>query len=230
MVDNAAPSDFSFILASCIQDMKSSLGMMLESQASMREICPPQDPEQVKAYAVLEYETARINIELVQLASLYRLEHDNLLVQVDEHYVSDVLEEQLARNELLFKNRGIQLTVNCDENLTWYFDGELIGDVINTVLVNCSRYCRKQVHVSIEKQQNMLCISIADDGSGYPETMLAAPGEIASDGLFLSGGPRLGVLFACRIANLHHLKGIHGFVQLENSGVLNGGVFRLFLP
>lgn len=230
MIDNAAPSDFSFILASSVQDMKNSLGVLLDSLASMREVFPPQDSQQAKTYAVLEYETARINSELVQLLSLYSLQHENLLVQVDEHHVIDVVEEQLARNEMLFKSRDIRLTVDCDENLSWYFDGELIGGVINNLLVNCSRYCRKQVHVSVRKQENMLCISIADDGSGYPEAMLAAPGEVNADVLFLSGSPRPGLLFANRIANLHRSQGRHGYIRLENSGPLNGGVFRLFLP
>ena len=230
MVDKAAPADFSFILTSSVHDMKNSLGVFLDSLAAMREALPPQSPEQAKTYAVLEYETARINTELVQLLSFYHLQQEHLLVQIDQHHVIDILDEQLVRNEVLFRSCGIQLTINCDENLSWYFDSELIGSVINSILVNCSRYCRKHVHVSIEKQENMLCISIADDGSGYPEGMLAAVSEISTDVLFLNSNPRPGLLFASRVANLHRSKDIRGFIRLENSGPLGGGVFRLFLP
>jgi signal transduction histidine kinase len=105
--------------------MKNSLGVLLDSLASMREALPPQNSEQAKTYAVLEYETARINTELVQLLSLYHLQQEHLLVQVDRHHVIDILDEQLARNEVLFKSCDIQLTINCDENLSWYLMANL---------------------------------------------------------------------------------------------------------
>src|SRR5690606_37607816 len=133
-----ATVDFAFVLASSVHDMKNSLGMLLSTLSSMREQSPLQSSEQAKTYAVLEYEAARINNELVQLLSLYRMQHERLPVQIDEHHIIDILDEQVARNEVLFEARKITLTIDCDDSLRWYFDSELIGGVINNILVNCS--------------------------------------------------------------------------------------------
>ena len=224
------PLDFAFVLASSVHDMKNSLGMLLNTLATMMEKSPPQDAEQTRTYAVLEYEAARINSELVQLLSLYRMQHEHLLVQIDEHHVIDVLEEQLARNDMLFRTRGIHLQLDCDEDLSWYFDGELIGGVINNILVNCARYCRNTLLVSANIIDNKLCIAIADDGQGYPASMLAAPHEINAGVSFSSGSTNLGLLFAHRVAELHRSREQQGYIQLANPGPLGGGVFQLWLP
>src|SRR5690606_25365781 len=105
-------------------------------------------------------EAARINSELIQLLSLYRIQEDRMLVQIDEHYLIDILEEQLTKNDMLFKTRGIAVELDCDDNLNWYVDGELLGGVINTILVNCSRYCRARLQVSAKMEQGMLRITI----------------------------------------------------------------------
>lgn len=230
MNEKDAPLDFSFVLASSVHDMKNSLGMLLNSLASMMAASPPKDPEQIKAYAILEYEAARINSELVQLLSLYRMQYERMLVQIDEHHIIDILEEQLARNELLLHTRGIILDVDCDEDLRWYFDGELIGGVINNILVNCSRYAREQLQIRISMEDGMLCIAIADDGGGYPETMLAAPREVNAGVSFSTGSTNLGLLFAHRVAQLHRSSERVGYIRLANNGPLGGGVFSLYLP
>src|SRR5690606_32790296 len=104
---------------------------------------------------------ARINSELIQLLSLYRMREDRMLVQIDEHYLIDILQEQLARNDMLFRTRGICVELDCDEDLKWYIDGELLGGVINTILVNCSRYCHERLHIAARMENNMLHIAIA---------------------------------------------------------------------
>lgn len=225
-----APVDFALVLASSVHDMKNSLGMLLNTLATMMENSPPQNAEQERIFAVLEYEAARINSELVQLLSLYRMQHEHLLVQIDEHHVIDVLEEQLARNDMLFRTRNIQLQMGCDEDLSWYFDGELIGGVINNILVNCARYCRNTLHIDATITDNKLCIAIHDDGEGYPVSMLAAPHEINAGVSFSSGNTHLGLLFAHRVAGLHRSRQERGYIQLANDGLLGGGVFQLWLP
>src|SRR5690606_18352388 len=137
MNDKDNTVDFAFVLASSVHDMKNSLGMLLNTLATMMEQSPARDEAQAKTYAVLEYEAARINSELIQLLSLYRMQEERMLVQIDEHHVIEILEDQLARNDMLFRTRGIKVELDCSEHLSWYVDGELLGGVINTILVNC---------------------------------------------------------------------------------------------
>ncbi|WP_111641948.1 sensor histidine kinase [Marinimicrobium alkaliphilum] len=222
--------DFSFVLASSVHDMKNSLGMLLHTLGEVIEQSPPQDEAQARQFAVLQYETSRINSELVQLLALYRMQERRMLVDVDEQYVRDVIEDQIARNDMLFQTRGINVELDCDDDLAWYFDAELIGGVINNVLVNAARYTRETLKVSARVDEHGLLISIADDGTGYPQAMLDAPAQENAGVSFSSGNTHLGLLFAQRVVEAHKSKGARGALLLENGGELGGGILNLRLP
>lgn len=223
------PIDFSFVLASSVHDMKNSLGMLLNTLAAMVESSPPKDAEQAQFFSTLEYEAARINGELVQLLSLYRMDEKTLVVVIDEHHVLDIIEEQIARNDTLLRSRNIEIQVDCDVDLGWYFDNELIGGVLNNLIVNCARYCRNQLLVSATEENGFLCIAVADDGQGYPESMLLGPLPQTAVS-FSSGNTRLGLLFARKVLELHKSKKGQGYMTIANNGPLGGGVLKLYLP
>jgi signal transduction histidine kinase len=223
------PIDFSFVLASSVHDMKNSLGMLLHTLSAMMENSPPKDAEQARFFSTLEYEAARINGELVQLLSLYRMDENTMVVVIDEHHPIDIIEEQIARNDTLLKSRGIEIQVDCDSDLIWYFDNELIGGVLNNLVVNCARYCRKQLLVTATEEKGFLCISVADDGQGYPDNMLLGPLPQTAVS-FSSGNTRLGLLFTRKVLELHNTKKGQGSMTIANNGPLGGGVLKLYLP
>lgn len=228
--DQANTLDFSLVLASSVHDMKNSLGMLLNSLESMAQEAPPQNEAQKKYYSTLSYEASRINNELVQLLALYRMQHEHFMVQVDEHVVIDVIEDQLARNDMLFETRNVQVEVLCDEALRWYFDCDLIGGIVNNILVNCVRYSRARIQIAVQVVDEMLCLAIADDGHGYPQAMLDAP-QLENAGVsFSTGSTNLGLLFAHRVAALHRAHERKGCIHLANNGPLGGGVLSLYLP
>lgn len=222
--------DFSFILASSVHDMKNSLGMLLNTLADVMAKYPPQDEVHAKSYAVLEYEAARINGELIQLLSLYRLDHDKVRAYIEECLVIDVLSEQVARNHTLLQTRAIDLAFECDEALMGYFDSDLVGGVVNNILVNCARYSKNKLKLAAAQTAEGLCITIEDDGPGYPDHMLNASTFSEVKGTFAGGRPHLGLMFANRVALMHKNKGQHGFIRLNNNSSLGGGCFQLFLP
>ena len=230
-MNRESPSlDFSFVLASSVHDMKNSLSMLLTTLTDVIAQYPPQDVNQANAYAVLEYEAARINSELIQLLSIYRLENDQIHAHIDEHLVGDILAEQVARNYELFKSRNLVLEIACDDGLIGYFDGDLVGGVINNVLVNCSRYSSQRVRLAAAQTPDGLCISIEDDGAGYPAEMLEASTFTESRAHFAEGRPHLGLIFANKIALMHQNKGRLGFISLSNRSTLGGGCFKVYLP
>ena len=222
--------DFSFVLASSVHDMKNSLGMLLSTLGDVMEKFPARNEEQASSYAVLEYEAARINSELIQLLSLYRLDHDCIRVHVDEHFVIDTLNDQIARNHMLMQTRAIQLELDCDDNLQAYFDSDLVAGVLNNVLVNCARYCKQKICISARQEPEGLRITIEDDGPGYPADMMDNDDEAGVTIGFSGGRPHLGLLFANKVALMHKMKSRHGFIRLSNNSRLGGGCFSLHLP
>lgn len=228
MKNKAPPLDFSFVLASSVHDMKNSLGMLLNTINDVMVQYPPQTEVHANSYAVLEYEAARINSELIQLLSIYRLDHEDIRLHIDQYYVRDLLSDQIARNQGVIKTRKIELELDCDESLQGYFDADLVGGVVNNILVNCARYSKHKLRIAARQTDQGLCISIEDDGPGYPKRMLESADYF--DTGFAGGRPHLGLLFAHKVALMHQANEQQGFVHLHNGGHLGGGCFSIYLP
>ena len=227
---NDKPLDFSLVLASSVHDMKNSLGMLLNTLEQVIADNPAQNEEQAQRFACLQYESSRINVELVQLLSIYRMQNDRMPIHIEEHYVVETLEEQLARNHMLFETRSIKVRIDCDEDLKGYFDAELVGGVVHNILVNCARYSREKLSIVASCSSGGLSIAVCDDGGGYPPSMLAAPSTTNAGVSFSSGSTNLGLFFAFKVAELHCINGVCGRIELANNGPLGGGVFTIHLP
>ncbi len=222
--------DFSTVLASSVHDMKNSVGMLLASVESILEEHEQEIGENNKHFRTLHYEASRINGELIQLLTLYRMDSGFLPVNVDEHYVIDVFEDQVARNQPLLDTSRIDMQVHCNHDLLWYFDTDLIGGVIHNVLVNCIRYTDTRIRLSATEADNMLCVEVCDNGPGYPDDMLEDPSTRVYSAEVSKGATQLGLFFAQNIAQLHRQGDRRGRIELCNGGALGGGVFRLLLP
>ncbi len=219
--------DFSTVLASSVHDMKNSVSMLIASLEGVLAEMPAQNPVQAEQINSLHYEASRINNELVQLLSIYRLQQKHLSMTIDQHYILDVLEDQVARNYPLIKSRGIELTVNCDDNLEAYFDADLVGNVIQNILVNGCRYTKSQLQLNARIQEGVLCVSVADDGDGFPESMLG----FSDEKKFGNGhSTHLGLYFASLIATMHTSARGTGRIALRNGEPLGGGVFEFYIP
>jgi K+-sensing histidine kinase KdpD len=180
--------------------------------------------------ATLQYEAERVNNDLIQLLGIYRLENQQLRLQVDEQYVSDFLEEQAARYGTLFESRGIAIELACDADTIGYFDHDLVAGILNNTLANAARYTKDALKLQAEFEDGWLVISLADNGRGYPKAMLDAPGEILSGINFQTGSTSLGLFFSAKVAALHVQGDKQGRIELTNGGELGGGIFKIYLP
>lgn len=230
MTDSKKSVDFSLVLASSVHDMKNSIGMLIASLEAALEDQPPEKRKENKHFNTLHYEASRINSELVQLLSIYRMEHNHLPLRIDQHYVIDVLEEQIARNHALIESKDIEMILACPDDLEWVFDADLVGSVVQNVLVNCSRYTKHKLLLSAGIKDDVLCLTVADDGGGYPKAMLEASSKIIEEVDVTAGNTHLGMYFAEQIAALHKQKNRVGYITLKNGEPLGGGVFQMFLP
>lgn len=234
------PNDvpFSMMLASSVHDIKNSLGMLLNTLDSVIEATPNASDLQRSQFGTLRGEAARINNSMIYLLGLYRLQEKQLPLQIQEIFVDDFLEEQIAANELLFSIRQLRITCECDEDLRAYFDPTLIAGILNNVLVNASRYANKTIRVIARPNANNgVVIEVRDDGPGFPEKMLSANANAPQDQFanddrgidFHSGSTSLGLYFAAQVANLHCRGDERGTIELTNQQP-NGSCFRLVLP
>lgn len=232
------PIDFSMLLASSVHDVKNSLAMLIQSLEELVE--EDTSNERKSKYSILRGEASRINHTLIHLLGMYRLQTERLTVNLQEVYVADFLEEQIANHQLLFDVNNISVTVDCDEDLTAFFDENLVAGIISNVLVNDAKYTKDSIRIEAQATKSGgICIAVIDNGDGFPQNIIESvqieseqpdsPDHSDRSIDFASGSTNLGLYFAQQIAALHQNKDTQGTIQLSNieSG---GGKFTLTLP
>lgn len=225
-----ASFDFAAVLASCVHDMKNGLCMMLQALDTLAARLPEQDQESAEEFARLHYEASRLNGDLMHLLALYRSDRQAMPLNVEEHFLDDLIEEMVQKNTLYLDMRNLSVERQLDPDLAWYFDRDLIMNLLNDVLVNAMRYCRQKILIRAEVVDGQLKILIVDDGPGYPPSMLAQSLTPLEQPELSAGRTGLGLYFAALIANAHQKRDRNGTIELANNGDLGGSVFTLTLP
>lgn len=224
------PLDFSLVFGSAVHDVKNSVGLLLHSLDEFITANPPQTEDDNQRVVVLNYEASRINNDMMQLLSIYRLENERLFITVEEVLVKEFLEDEMLAHGTLLRMKGIDVSIDCDENLVWYFDSMLIKNVLTNVLVNTIRYTKDQLRVAVEKVDGYICISVEDNGVGFPDELCKDPGGYLTRINFNTGSTGLGLYFSARVAELHRNKDLEGYIELDNKASIGGGAFRIYLP
>lgn len=222
--------DFAAILASSVHDMKNSLSMLINQLEDIGELWHPTDPEAADKLAHLQYQSKRLNSQLVQMLALYKIGNSQYYLNLSDHNIEEFLQEATLHHSEILKRQGITIDVVADSQLQWFFDRHLVYGVINNVLNNAYKYSKKQVRVSAEQADGFLVIRVADDGDGYPEEMLTRKQDGPTSISFESGSTGLGLLFSHQVAELHVHKERRGHIVLDNQGINGGGRFSLYLP
>lgn len=222
--------DFATVLASAVHDMKNSLCMLIQSMESLQQDLAPHSISASQELARIHYEATRLNTNLLQLLSLYRIEKDQLPLHLDEYPIDDILDEILVKNQLYSEQKAIAIQVECDRNLCWFLDNDLVSNLLNDIFVNALRYSKSKLLLKAAVHAEQICFEIHDDGDGYPEFMLENAIEQMNNLNLAAGRTGLGLFFAHLIAIAHQNKGKTGRIELCNGGAFGGGVFRLWLP
>ncbi len=219
------------VLASTVHDMKNSLGMLGESlNQIVSDIELPHLSEKArKNCGIVQYESSRINISLMQLIALYKMENEQLPFNPNYSNLSDFLEEQMLRHTILLEAKGIEHVVDVPEDMEGFFDESLVEIVLENIIGNAIRYTKSKITIQCKKT-DYLCIAVIDDGPGYPEAMIELAGGYMQGINQSTGSTGLGLFFAQRIAELHHHNKKHGRISLSNCEKTCGGQFVLLLP
>lgn len=229
-----AQEDISFtdFIASSIHDMKNSLNMQVSALEKIAVQCRQQgDTPTFASLGLVIYQANRMNSNLIQLLSLYKLGKSIYPVDIAEQSIADLIEEALLQNKSITEFKGISVSVDCDENLYWYFDRDLLTGVLINALNNAYNYTSDKIRVAVGIDDGYLELRVEDNGEGYPENMLLNDAILADKSIsFSSGSTGLGFYFSSRVAKMHKNGNRQGSLTIENGGAFGGGCFVLRLP
>lgn len=229
MNDDQQQTDFSTILASSVHDMKNSVGMLIGSLDSVASTCG----EACQSHTLLtqlRYEGERLNRNLVQVLTLYRISDAQYSLNLTENDVSEVLEECYLEYEPLMSVKGVDIEISCDEDLSGFFDRELILGVVSSVINNAYKYASNRIRLSAEKRDGYLVLHVEDNGPGYPPEMLRECSNIQHGISFKRGSTGLGMFFASTILRMHKHRDKAGYLAMTNEGIDGGARFSIYLP
>jgi K+-sensing histidine kinase KdpD len=229
-----AQDDISFtdLIASSIHDMKNSLN--LQVSALERIALQARDKGDTPVFEDLGhviYQANRMNLNLVELLSLYKLGKSIYPVNINDHAVVDVIEEAVLQNKPMMDFKGIAISVDCQPDCTWYLDRELVKGVLINALNNAYHYTSDKIHIVARIKDRQLELRVEDNGRGYPEKMLFSDDVACAQGVnFETGSTGLGFYFCSQVAHLHKRGSRRGSLTIENGGTLGGGCFVVRLP
>lgn len=223
--------EFADVLASSIHDIKNSLGVILTHLDDLLNNPKNQLADRHQA-SLLQHEAQRANNNLIQLLTLYKLGDDQLVVRVGEHNLEEFLEEVIADNLAVCRAMNLDLTYQCDPDLSGFFDSDLIRSVLDSTIGNARRYARERILLSAASEDGWLVLRVEDDGGGFPPSLIRAYGEGATSRQEGAepGRTQLGLYFADMIAQAHQSGGRSGRLRLENAHALPGSCLELWLP
>lgn len=222
--------DYSTLLASSIHEVKNSLNMLLNTIDNVSAGCDNHHCGTRESLSYIKYEGTRISDDLIELLAIYRIRNNQYMVNIDEHSVSGFLNEILLQHETTFRYRNIRQSLDCSEDLIWYFDRDLLSVVMSNVINNLYKYTRDRLDISAGHSGDYLLIQIRDNGEGYPEWMLSAETTQQQALRTDMSGTGLGLYFSRLVCAIHKNKGREGYITTTNDGIDGGGCFSIYLP
>lgn len=229
--------DINLFLASSVHDMKNSISILADSlRKYIIKHSPNKQDSDLENISQMMAETQRINANLIQLLTLYKLGQDSYPFSPETHHTEEFIDETISHIEGALHSKDITLEINMDDDIFWEFDYDLLMGVIIHALNSAINYTKDKVLLEIYIENNeFLVINIEDNGRGYPQRMIDGCQKILSDSYakssnFISGSTGLGLYFSAIVAEMHSNNGKVGSIALSNGDKLGGGVFTIKLP
>lgn len=161
--------------------------------------------------------------QLTNLLISHRQAEGMLAANIDSASPAELLQELAEEYRALFPQLELR-EASVDAPPFWFYDESLVRLALSNAVHNACRHADGTVSLAAYVEDGWLVLEIADDGPGYPVSLLDGTDAMAPGG---HGSTGLGLYLARKIAGLHFLNGKCGEVALVNR---KGACFRLILP
>lgn len=209
-----------------VHDLKSPLGGIY----SMLDFFLFTEKDSVRTKML---QNAKIRIKrlssTVETLLLLNKEDNNLIICRSETDLSQILEEVVEDTKIYFKDKIINITIDDQLNhIKLYVDALCVTNVFVNLIDNALKYSDEvvNIHISLYKLLNAICISVKDNGWGISKDMqpnIFTPFFRAIEGT-CPHGHGIGLSYSKKIIEMHG-----GKIDFESiEGV--GSTFYIILP
>jgi signal transduction histidine kinase len=219
------------LIANISHDLRTPLAIMngyIETLHMKRESLSAE--EQENYLNIVMESSSRLNTMIAQLFEYSKLEANQIEPQKEPFPISDLAHDMIAKYDILAKKKGVELAVDCQENLPLVFaDISLVERAIQNLLDNAIRYTPEggEVTLSLLANASEVEIRIDDSGPGIQQEDQALIFERfrqAGNGNVAKDGAGIGLAIVKKIMDLHNTT-IRVVSQPDH-----GASFRFSLP
>ncbi|MGA4670548.1 sensor histidine kinase [Propionibacteriaceae bacterium Y1923] len=179
---------------------------------------------------ILEHQAERLTRLARDLDEVSRAEEGRMLLEVDDHRVSDLVAASLGQVQQAYSRKGVELTGTAEEAMV-RADPQRVGQILGNLLVNALRHTPPGGSVSVvgAASADSVMITVADTGQGITAEQLHHVferfyrGDAAREAD--QGGSGIGLTVARALAEAHG-----GSLTATSAGRGMGATFVLRLP
>ncbi len=188
------------------------------------------DPDTRRFLGIINQQSGRLNAIIDDLLTLSRLEQKEGHVLKEPCNLESVLSNAIDLCQLHAEKKNTNLSMICPDHLAFPINAPLLEQALVNLIINAVKYSEpdKTVQIHARKQDNMVVISVQDEGFGIENKHLDRLFErfyrVDTARSRKLGGTGLGLSIVKHIVHVHN-----GTVAVE-SKLGKGSIFTLFLP
>ena len=135
-----------------------------------------------------------------------KLESNQTELHTEPFPIAELLQDIVAKYELVCVENNIKITTHFSENLPWVVaDIKLIDRVLQNLFDNAIRYNQPngRIDLNLQKQGNQLVIKISNTGETIPPSVLSQIFDRYFKNSAIEGSTGLGLAIVKKIVDLH---------------------------
>lgn len=127
--------------------------------------------EAKESFEVIKRQSKKMSELITQIMMLSKIENTTTLELMDIN-LSDLIDNMLADNLIIFEDKGIKLSKNIQKNIIISGDKIMLERMIDNLISNALKFTRNTIGVSLTSKNGKVYFEVNDNGEGIEEKNL----------------------------------------------------------
>lgn len=127
--------------------------------------------EAKESFEVIKRQSKKMSELITQIMMLSKIENTTTLELMDIN-LSDLINNMLADNLIIFEDKGIKLSKNIQKNIIISGDKIMLERMIDNLISNALKFTRNTIGVSLTSKNGKVYFEVNDNGEGIEEKNL----------------------------------------------------------
>lgn len=156
-------------LSNVVHEIKTPLTLIKSPVSNIRK-SHPDDEAMLSDLKIIENSSNYLTSLSNELLEYVRVEQRGYILEKEQLDLCSTLKALLFNYSETFRSKGIATDISIPESPLWICaDKPAVSKIINNLLINAIKYCKKNISVSLHEEDGKAVLSVANDGERIPE-------------------------------------------------------------